>query len=204
MSTSKASDINPTPNRLQRATAVPALIGNPHDLLIVSGLAGPAKDIGALTKEAANTFLFGGAMGGALPMALGLALAQPDKRVLCVTGDGDLLMSLGTLATIGALQPKNLSVVCVDNALYQETGGQRSHTAMGVDLATIASGAGIGVTRDVSEESQLADAAQALRKSNGPAFVLLRVDGSPPPKYGRNWQATEAKVKFRKALLGTS
>ena len=190
-------------SRLPRATAVPKLIGNPDDFLIVAGLAGPAKDIGALTKEAPNTFLFGGAMGGALPTALGLALAQPDKRVLCVTGDGDLLMSMSTLATIGALKPANLAVVCVDNALYQETGGQDSHTAMGVDLAKIAAGAGFGATRDVSREDQLEEAGQILRQTNGPAFVLLRVDASPPPKYGRNWQASETKVAFRKALLGT-
>jgi len=192
-----------TPSRLQRAAAVPRLVGDPDDFLIVSGLAGPAKDIGALTQEAPNTFLFGGAMGGALPMALGRALAQPDKRVLCVTGDGDLLMSLSTLATIAALKPANLAVVCVDNALYQETGGQVSHTAQGVDLAKIAAGAGFAATRDVTQDDQLEDASQILRQTNGPAFVLLRVDQSPPPKYARNWQASEMKLAFRKALLGT-
>ncbi|MEM9357149.1 MAG: thiamine pyrophosphate-dependent enzyme, partial [Pseudomonadota bacterium] len=128
---------------LDRAEAVPALIGNSGDFLIIAGLAGPAKDIGALTKDGDNAFIFAGAMGGAVTTALGLALAQPDKRVLCVTGDGDLLMSLGALATVGVMQPTNLSIVCVDNALYQETGGQTSHTGLGVDLATVASGCGI-------------------------------------------------------------
>lgn len=190
-------------SRLNRQTAVPALIGDHADFLIVSGLAGPAKDIGALTQEAGNTFLFGGAMGGAVPMALGLALAQPEQRILCVTGDGDLLMSIGTLATIGALKPANLAVVCVDNALYQETGSQDSHTAMGVNLARIAEGSGFAATRDVTREDQLADASAVLRQTNGPAFVLLRVDGTPPPKYARNWHASEMKTAFRKSLLGT-
>lgn len=189
--------------KLNRQTAVPALIGKHEDFLIVSGLAGPAKDIGALTKETPNTFLFGGAMGGALPMAFGLALAQPDRRILCVTGDGDLLMCLGMLATIGAMKPSNLAVVCVDNALYQETGSQDSHTGMGVNLAAIAEGAGFSVVRDVDSEEKITDASTVLRQSNGPAFVLLRVDATPPPKYVRNWQASEAKTAFRKALLGT-
>lgn len=106
--------------RMDRNKAVPALVGNPDDFLIVAGLAGPAKDIGYITDKA---FLFGGAMGGAVMAGLGLALAQPDKKVLCVTGDGDLLMSLGSLATVGVMKLPNFSVVCVDNALYQETGG---------------------------------------------------------------------------------
>jgi thiamine pyrophosphate-dependent acetolactate synthase large subunit-like protein len=188
--------------RLNRTMAVPKLIGNPDDFLIVTGLAGPAKDVGAMVGDAPNTFQFAGAMGGALATALGLALAQPQKRVLCVTGDGDLLMSMGSLAMIGALKPSNLSVVCVDNALYQETGGQPSHTSMGVDLATIASGSGFPVTRDVSTEAELEEAAGVLRQTNSPAFVLLRVDESEAPKRKRNLHAAETKTAFREALLG--
>ena len=123
-----AAETTPS-SALDRSAAVPALIGNPDDFLIIAGLAGPAKEIGALTKDGDNAFIFAGAMGGAVTTALGLAIAQPERRVLCVTGDGDLLMSLGALATVGVVQPPNLSIVCVDNALYQETGGQTSHTA---------------------------------------------------------------------------
>ena len=88
---------------LPRSEAVPALVGNADDFLIIAGLAGPAKDMGALTNDGDNAFIFAGAMGGAVTTALGLALAQPDKRILCVTGDGDLLMSLGALATVGVI-----------------------------------------------------------------------------------------------------
>ncbi|HUS97956.1 MAG TPA: thiamine pyrophosphate-dependent enzyme [Hyphomicrobiaceae bacterium] len=197
------SDTQKTQSRLQRGQAVPKLIGNPDDFLIVTGLAGPAKDIGAMVGDAPNTFQFAGAMGGAVATALGLALAQPTKRVLCVTGDGDLLMSMGSLAMVGALKPSNLSVICVDNALYQETGGQPSHTSMGVDLATIASGSGFPVTRDVSTMEELDEAASVLRNTNSTAFVLLRVDASESPKNKRNLHAAETKVAFRKALLGT-
>lgn len=186
--------------RMDRNKAVPALIGNTDDFLIVTGLAGPAKDIGALTDKA---FLFGGAMGGAVPMALGLALAQPDRKVLCVTGDGDMLMSLGSLATVGVMKPANLSVVCVDNALYQETGGQTSHTGHGVNLAQVAEGCGFAVTRDVSSQSQLEEAAGLLRQGNGSTFILLRVDDTPSPKGIRNLHATETKAEFRKMVLGS-
>lgn len=185
--------------RMDRNKAVPALIGNPDDFLIVTGLAGPAKDVGHLTDKA---FLFGGAMGGAVMTGLGLALAQPDKKVLCVTGDGDLLMSLGSLATVGVMKPPNFSVVCVDNALYQETGGQTSHTGLGVNLAEVAAGCGFAVTRDVEDESQLEEAAGLLRQGNASTFVLLRVDETPSPKGIRNLHATETKTEFREMLLG--
>lgn len=185
--------------RLDRNKAVPALIGNPDDFLIIAGLAGPAKDIGGMTDKA---FLFGGAMGGAVMAGLGLALAQPDKKVLCVTGDGDLLMSLGSLATVGVMKPANFSVVCVDNALYQETGGQTSHTGMGVNVAEVAAGCGFAVTRDVSDESQLEEASKLLRQGNASTFVLLRVDDTPPPKGIRNLHATETKSAFREMVLG--
>lgn len=191
-----------TQYRLKRSEAVPKLIGNPDDFLIITGLAGPAKDIGAMIGDAPNAFKFGGAMGGALACALGLALAQPARRVLCVTGDGDLLMSMGSLAVIGALKPANLSVVCVDNGLYQETGGQPSHTSKGIDLATIAAGSGFPVTRDVKSDEDIEEAAGVLRQSNSPAFVLLRVDSSEAPSSKRNLHAAETKVAFRQALLG--
>ena len=132
---------------LDRRTAVPRLIGDPSDFLIVSGLAGAAKDVGHLTGEAPNCFLLGGAMGAATMMGLGLALVQPERRVLVVTGDGELLMSLGALTNVGVMQPANLAILCVDNSHYGETGHQRSHTALGVDLAAIAQGAGIATTR---------------------------------------------------------
>lgn len=185
--------------RMDRNKAVPALVGNPDDFLIVAGLAGPAKDIGYITDKA---FLFGGAMGGAVMAGLGLALAQPDKKVLCVTGDGDLLMSLGSLATVGVMKLPNFSVVCVDNALYQETGGQTSHTGLGVNLAEVATGCGFAVTRDVEDETQIEEAAGLLRQGNASTFILLRVDETPSPKGIRNLHATETKAAFREMLLG--
>ena len=95
-------------------------------------------------------------MGAPCMIGLGLALAQPKKQVLVVTGDGDLLMNVGALATIAVMNPPNLAIVCVDNGHYGETGWQKSHTSLGVDLEKIAIGSGIKRTMTVAQEADLA------------------------------------------------
>ena len=163
---------------------MPILIGDHKRFLIISGLAGPAKDVGFLTKESPNTFLFGGAMGGALPTSLGLALSRPKETVLCVSGDGDILMSMGCLATIATTKPKNLIIICVDNASYLETGGQTSHTGLGVNLDMIAKGCGFPITKTIVTEEELLEGKKALDDNCiGPVFILLKVSKSSPPKY---------------------
>src|SRR6266849_5164155 len=187
---------------LDRCGAVPALVGRHEDFLIVCGLAGASRDIAALTRDGAHTYTLAGAMGAAASMGLGLALARPDKRVLVVTGDGELLMNVGALATIAVLNPPNLAIVCVDNGHYGETGYQKSHTSLGVDLEKIATGCGIKRTRTVSRESDLADGSRLLREGNGTAFVVLRVKPDDPPPYKRNLDPAACRVRFRAALLG--
>ena len=187
---------------LDRKVALPKLIGDTNRFLIISGLAGPAKDIGYLTQESPNTFLFGGAMGGAMPTALGLAVSRPNERVLCVTGDGDLLMSMGSLATIASAKPKNLIIICIDNGLYQETGGQKSHTGLGVNLSKVAEGCGIPNVLSIVNEQELNKGSLLIDNNlDGPIFILLKVSEKKPPQYSRNWNASEEKVKFRKNLL---
>ena len=187
---------------LDRKKAIPRLLGDTDRFLIISGLAGPAKDIGFLTKESPNTFLFGGAMGGALPTSLGLALARPKDTILCVSGDGDVLMSMGSLATIATMKPKNLIIICVDNSLYLETGGQKSHTGLGVDLDVVAQGCGFLRTKTITNEDELLQGATLVDNNfNGPTFILLKVDQTSPPQYSRNWNASQAKLKFRQNLL---
>ncbi len=187
---------------MDRAKAVPALIGKHEDFLIVSGLAGTSKDMASLTGDAANLFTMAGAMGAAAAMGLGLALAQPDRRVLVITGDGELLMNVGTLATIAVLNPANLSILCVDNGHYGETGYQKSHTSFGVDLERIAIGAGFKMSCTIEREDQLARGAAMLRRSNGACFVLLRVSPEEPPAIKRLLEPAAARVRFRTALLG--
>ncbi len=188
--------------QLDRREAVPAIVGNHRDFLIVAGLAGTARDIAALTEDAEHVYTLAGAMGAACMMGLGLALARPDKRVLVATGDGELLMNLGALATIGILNPPNLSILCVDNGHYGETGYQRSHTSLGVDLESIAAGAGIATSRSVEQTEQIAPARELLRRGNGTAFVVLRVKPTDPPAFKRDLDAAACRVRFRKALLG--
>lgn len=187
---------------LDRRLAVPALLGDHRDFLIVTGLAGTAKDIAHLSDDGAHVFTMAGAMGAAVSLGLGLALAKPDRRVLVVTGDGELLMNLGALATVAVMRPPNLAVVCVDNGHYGETGGQRSHTSLGVNLEAMAAAAGMPATRTISKEDEIPAASRLLRESNGPAFVVLRVRPGDPPAYKRNMDAAACRVRFRAALLG--
>ncbi len=188
---------------LDRREAVPALLGRHEDFLIVTGLAGTAKDIAALTRDGEHTFTMAGAMGAACTMGLGLALARPDKRVLVITGDGELLMNVGALATIAVMNPANLSIVCVDNGHYGETGYQKSHTSLGVDLEKIAIGSGIKMTRTISRADEIADGARLLRTGNGAAFVLLRVKPTDPPGFKRNMDAASVRIRFKTALSRT-
>jgi phosphonopyruvate decarboxylase len=187
---------------LDRREAVPALIGNHKDFLIVAGLAGTSRDIAALTADGSHIYTMAGAMGAACMTGFGLALAQPDKRVLVVTGDGELLMNVGALATIAVMNPANLSIVCVDNGHYGETGYQKSHTALGTDLEKMARAAGIKATRTVAREENNAEAAQLIRQGNGTSFVLLRVKPSEPPAYKRLKDPAACRVRFRMGLLG--
>ena len=184
---------------LDRRQAVPALIGRHQDFLIVTGLAGTSRDIAALTGDGAHTYTMAGAMGGASMIGLGLALARPDKRVLVVTGDGELLMNVGSLATIAVLNPPNLSIVCVDNGHYGETGYQRSHTSLGVDLEKIAAASGIKRTLAIEQQSELAAGARLIREGNGASFVLLRVKPTEPPAYKRDLDPATCRTRFRAA-----
>jgi len=185
---------------LERSEAVPALIGRHDDFLVIAGLGGTARDVGAVTGDGAHVYSLGGAMGAACMMGLGLALARPDKRVLVVTGDGELLMNIGALATIAVIDPSNLAILCVDNGHYGETGWQKSHTSLGVDLEKMAVGAGIKRTRTVAAQADLADGARLLREGNGTSFVVVRVKPTEPAEFKRNFDASLCRDRFRAAL----
>jgi phosphonopyruvate decarboxylase len=184
---------------LDRVDAIPKLVGRHEDFLIVTGLAGTSRDIAALTKDAATTYSMAGAMGGACMIGLGLALARRDKRVLVVTGDGELLMNIGSLATIAVLNPPNLSIVCVDNGHYGETGYQKSHTSLGVDLEKIAAGSGIKRKLTIEKEAEIAGGARVIREGNGASFALLRVKPTEPPSYKRDLDPANTRARFRAA-----
>src|SRR5687767_15916622 len=129
---------------LHRREVAEILLSERKDLLVVAGLGSTAWDITA-AGDSPLSFPLWGAMGNAAMVGLGLALAQPKRRVLVITGDGEMLMGLGSLATIGARKPENLAIVVIDNELYAETGMQPTHTASGVSLAGIAKAADFAV-----------------------------------------------------------
>ena len=185
---------------LERGEAVPKLIGRHEDFLYITGLGGSAHDTCAVTGDNAHLYSLGGAMGAAVMMGLGLALARPDKKVLVVTGDGELLMNVGALATVSVLNPPNLAIVCVDNGHYGETGWQKSHTSLGVDLEKIAVGSGIKRTMTINQDNELAAGSRFIREGNGTSFVLLRVKPTEPPKSPRNFDAAFCRDRFRNAL----
>ncbi|MDP6707394.1 MAG: thiamine pyrophosphate-dependent enzyme [Alphaproteobacteria bacterium] len=196
------SGSNANSGTLDRGVAVPKLLGDLDDFLIVTGLAGTARDVAAMAEDKSNVFYLAGAMGGAVAMGLGLALAQPERKVLVVTGDGELLMNVGTLAAVAVRDPANLSIVCVDNGHYGETGFQLSHTSLGTDLEAMAVGAGIKTSRTVTKDSEIAEASSLIRQSNGTSFVLLKVGTEVSPRIKRSLDAARNKVLFREALLG--
>ena len=185
---------------LDRRDAIPKLVGRHDDFLFVTGLAGTSRDIAALTRDGAHIYTMAGAMGGACMMGLGLALARPDKRVLVVTGDGELLMNIGSLAAIAVMNPANLAIVCVDNGHYGETGYQKSHTSLGVDLERIAAGAGIKLTRTIEEDADLAAGTRFIREGDATVFVLLRVSPTEPPSFKRVMDPAFCRDRFRTAL----
>ena len=186
---------------LRRRDVAKALVAKRGRLLVVAGLGAPAWDITAAGDHDLN-FPLWGAMGGAAMIGLGLALAQPKRRVLVVTGDGEMLMGLGALATIAVQRPNNLAIVVFDNEHYGETGMQLTHTAHDVDLEAVARAAGIGVAGTVRDRAGLAKALPVILSRPGPVFYDIKVraenlDFVLPPKDGN-----VLKARFRKALLG--
>ena len=187
---------------LRRREVVAALLQNRRDdLLVIAGLGSTAWDITAAGDQALN-FPLWGAMGGAVMMGLGLALAQPEKRVLVITGDGEQLMGLGSFATIGVQQPNNLALVVIDNERYGETGMQATHTAYDVDLSAIAAGAGWPVCETVHDQEQLHTAVPLLRHTPGPVCVVIKVKAESPPLVLPPKDGAYLKDRFRLALLG--
>lgn len=185
-------------NLLDRKEAVPAIVGDTSGKLVITGLAGPAQDMAAHTNNADNCFMLGGAMGASVCMGLGLALAKPKKPVLVVTGDGELLMNLGSLAVVGAIQPTNLSILCVDNGHYGETGYQPSHTSLSTDLEGVAKAAGIPHTMTVTSMDEIASGKALLAREDAPVFVLLRVSKAPSARMPRSWDAVDRKNAFQR------
>ena len=185
---------------LQRRNVVQALLADRGALLVVAGLGSTAWDCTA-AGDSPLTFPMWGAMGSAAMTGLGLALAQPARRVLVLTGDGEMLMGLGSLATIGVQKPANLSVVVIDNERYGETGMQATHTAHGVDLAAMARAAGFASGVLVRDMAGVATLRQGVHQAAGPHFAQIKVAADKVPLALPPRDGTLLKNRFREALL---
>jgi thiamine pyrophosphate-dependent acetolactate synthase large subunit-like protein len=186
---------------VNRDQVVARLLGAVPDALVVTGLGNAANDVAALTDQGDHVFAMDGAMGAAVSVGLGLALAQPARRVVVMTGDGEVLMNLGTLATVAVQRPTNLAIVCLDNGSYALTGGQATHTAHGVDLAAVAFGTGFPAVTTVADPADL-DAAVTLVGGDGPVFVLARVGPGNTTYDDLDRNGESIRLRFRRALSG--
>ena len=186
---------------LHRRDVVKTLLADRGGLLVVAGLGSTAWDCTA-AGDHPLTFPMWGAMGCAAMMGLGLALAQPQRRVLVVTGDGEMLMGLGSLATIAVQKPENLSVVVIDNERYGETGMQETHTAYGVDLAAMARAAGFASGVLLRDAAGLSALRKAMREAAGPHFAQVKVAAERIPLVLPPREGALLKGRFRAALLG--
>lgn len=182
---------------LERRAAVKRLLDQPGELLIVTGLGSPGYDAFAAGDHDGSFYLWG-AMGGAAMMGLGLALAQPKRPVLVLTGDGEQLMGLGGLATIATKQPKNLSVVVLDNGHYGETGMQLSHSGLGVDLHRMAEAAGFPAVREIAGLEEIDAYRAEIRKvGGGPRYATIRIAPGNPDRALPNRDGVFLKNRFR-------
>jgi len=186
--------------RLERRAAMATLLADRQDdLLVVPGLGSTAWDLAAAGDNDRNFYLWG-AMGGAAMIGLGLTLAQPSRRVAVITGDGEMLMGLGSLATIGIQRPGNLAVIVFDNGVYGETGMQPSHTQSGVDLVAVAGACGIGACLDVRDAAGLHDLAGRLKGFREILFARVLIEASEPPRVLPLRDGVALKQRFRAGI----
>ena len=186
---------------LHRRDVVKELLRDRGDLLVIAGLGAPNWDVSA-AGDNPNNFPLWGAMGAASMMGLGLALAQPKRKVLVVTGDGEMLMSIGALATIAVEKPPNLTIAVLDNERFGETGMQKTHTAAGVDLAGMAMAAGIRTSRVVRSMEEVTEIRDLAHQAKGPVFAQVKINPEAlyfvlPPADGGI-----LTTRFRQSVLG--
>ena len=165
-------------NLLERRSVVSGLLAKRKDAIVVGGLGASTYDIAAAGDHDRNFYLWG-AMGGAVMIGLGIALAQPDLPVVVITGDGEMLMGMGSLATVGLQKPGNLTIIVLDNEVYGETGGQASHTAGNVDLIGVARACGISDARSISTMAEVEAFKPSVQDvSSGPRFASIKIDSA--------------------------
>jgi thiamine pyrophosphate-dependent acetolactate synthase large subunit-like protein len=186
---------------LDRREVAAVLLRDPGDLLVVTGLGAATYDVGVLGDRDHNFYLWG-AMGGAAMIGLGLALAQPTRRVLVITGDGEVLMGMGSLASIAAAQgaglARNLAIAVLDNARFGETGSQHSHTGLTTDLESVAAACGWTATATARDMAAVEALRPRLRAE--PLFAVIRIDAEEKPRFLPPRDGAYVTGRFRRAL----
>jgi phosphonopyruvate decarboxylase len=170
----------PGSNKLQRRPFVAELMRHRGSALVVPGLGSATWDLFAAGDQPENLYSWGG-MGLAVPTALGLALARPERRVLALTGDGEMMMGIGSLAVVADQAPSNLAILVLDNETFSETGRQRGLTGNRTDLAAVARGFGIEQTMVVTEASSTTELAELLFRKPGPVLAVAKIALSEDP-----------------------
>ncbi len=183
---------------MDRRALVAKLLENREGLLVVTGIGSATYDVAACGDDARNFYIWSG-LGCTPSVGLGLALARPDRRVAVITGDGDVLMALGSLATIGVKQPGNLSIVCLDNGHYSATGMQPSATRSGVDLAAAAAACRLRV-ESVSDLSRAGELRTLLHSGEGPFFIHAKVDADDQKRIIPSRDGPAIKYRFMQAM----
>jgi phosphonopyruvate decarboxylase len=186
---------------LERTQTLGVLLEGTEDRLLVTGLGSAANDVAFLTGFAPRAFTMDGVMGAATSIGLGLALARPEREVIVVTGDGELLMNVGTLATIALQNPPNLTIVCLDNGRYGLTGGQATATATVADLEAIARGSGIPRTTTVRTKDDIAAGRELILAPGDTAFVLVKVEPGPAADVRIDRDGDRLRTRFREHVL---
>ena len=184
---------------LDRRVAMRVLLKDRGDLLLVTGLGSTTYDAAAVGDDDRNFYLWG-AMGAATMIGLGLAIARPDRPVLVVTGDGEILMGLGALATVGVQRPPNLAIAVFDNGRYGETGMQPSHTDAGVSLTGVARSCGIAAVHDIDDEDGLAAFRSEVHAARETLFARVAICADEPPRVLPSRDGVYLKTRFRRAL----
>lgn len=185
---------------MDRREAVSKLLDARDGALVVTGLGSPSYDVHAAGDHDDNYYLWG-AMGGAALVGLGLAQAQPGKRVMVITGDGEQLMAFGALATIAVARPKNLDVIVLDNQHFGETGMQSSHTGQGIAFDRVAQAVGFAETGELRTLDEVARLADRLRRpADGPRLFVLKIKPENLPRSLPPRDATFVKNRFRAHL----
>lgn len=188
---------------LDRREIVKRLLADQDDMPVITGLSSASYDsVAARNADHPLNFNLHGALGGAAMVGLGLALAQPQKRVMVLMGDGDVLCGLGSLATCAVSGAKNFSLAIFDNGIFGETGDQLTATSQCVELGDVAASCGVPIARTVDRDDQVDGAINDLLHGEGPVVINFKVSPKHPGHLAKTRDGVLMKLRFRNALLG--